>query len=252
MKITQNTRPEGTVALIIGRGGSSLKGKNLMTILGSSSCAWVAASAVRSESIDSYYVSSDSDEILSECEPFGFQRIKRPANLSTSTAKGCDVIDHALEIIEQREGHRYKYLVLLHANAPTVQPSEIKLAISLLEGDPLASAAVPAYVEQDRHPFRAKEWKSDGTLRSFFSGAEVSSNRQELPKAVFLAHTFWVIALDNGLTPAGGEAPWHCLGGRVLGFEVETRSDIHSMEDVRAAEEWLQHNSIDSPQLLLR
>ena len=246
-KTIPQTRPSGTLALIIGRAGSSLLGKNLIPILGSTSSAWVASAAKRCGAIDEFYASSDSPEILAECESFDFTKIHRPPGLATGTAKGCDVVNHALNHIAETAGRRFEILILLHANAPTVQTSEIEVALNILSGDSSATAAVPAFVEQDRHPYRAKKWNADGTLESFFPGIQVSSNRQELPSAMFLAHSFWAIRLQDGLTPADGESPWNCLGRKVIGFEVESRSDIHTLDDVRSAEAWLRLHEIQKP-----
>jgi len=246
-KLYPQTKPFGTLALIIGRAGSSLLGKNLIPIMGSASVSWVASAAKGCEAIDEFYASSDSPEVLTECASFDFTKIQRPLELATSTAKGCDVVTHALDHIAETSGRRFEILVLLHANAPTVQTSEIEVALNILAVDSSATAAVPAFIEQDRHPYRAKKWNADGTLESFFPGVDVSSNRQELPKAMFLAHSFWAVRLQDGLTPTDGEAPWNCLGGKVIGFEVDNRSDIHTLDDVRNAEAWLQQHDVQRP-----
>lgn len=56
------------VALMIGRGGSSLKDKNILPVLGNPVLHWAAAAARRSKYIGRYYVSSDDDKILSTTE----------------------------------------------------------------------------------------------------------------------------------------------------------------------------------------
>ena len=57
-------KSERIVALMIGRGGSSLARKNVLPVHGVPLLLWAANAAVRSQYVGRYYISSDDDEIL--------------------------------------------------------------------------------------------------------------------------------------------------------------------------------------------
>ncbi len=235
----------GITALIIAREGSSYKDKNLVDLAGWPLVTWTARAAAASEFVDRKFISSDSDKILNSVESFGYEPIKRPKFLATDTAQGCDVIQHALEEMKREHNHVPDYVLLQHANSPTILTSWIDQCFEILKANPSSTAVVPVVVEMDKHPFRQKLFSEDGSLKSFFPDrTDFSSNRQDLPRSVVLAHNFWLIRTSGGLLPHG-EAPWVCLGGRVLGFEVQSAFDIHSPDDLPTAEEWLRTNQTD-------
>lgn len=229
-------------ALLTGRGGNTLKDKNILPVLGKPLLYYPASAAKKSGVIDEFFVSSDCDKILSAAEIVGYTRIVRPSELASPTAKHIDVIKHALEQIEEETD----VLVVLMANTGTIKPEWIKTAVEMLKNDPELSAVVPVYQDQDHHPFRAKTLNEKGELIPFFDFGEqeVSSNRQELSDCFFLCHSFWAMNLKNSFYSPKGQKPWTFLGDRVKPLVVTESFDVHTTEDLTRTENWLSNNKL--------
>jgi CMP-N-acetylneuraminic acid synthetase len=231
------------VALIIGRKGSSFTNKNLVSLRGRPSVDWVARAGAASSEVDIRFTSSDSSEILEATSKWGYIPIERPVELSQADSRGCEVIEHALEIVSSDQVLKDAILVLQHANAPAVTGGLIDDCVKLLKLNVAASSVVPVALEQDKHPFRQKKLSKLGFLESHFPDlpGEVTSNRQSMPISYSLLHNIWVIRLQNGKLPRQGEPPWECLGPRPLPFELSHYpGDIHEVDDVPKIEEWLR------------
>ena len=70
---------------ICARGGSKgIPRKNLVNIYGKPLIYWSIRNAIDSKIINSVWVTSDDDEILSKAQNYGSLIIKRPKNLSNS------------------------------------------------------------------------------------------------------------------------------------------------------------------------
>ena len=89
------------VAIIPARGGSKgIPGKNLLKLAGKPLIAWSIEHALKSSKIDSVWVTSDSDEILSVSVAYGAKAIKRPASISGDKATSEEAWIHALKKIQ--------------------------------------------------------------------------------------------------------------------------------------------------------
>jgi CMP-N,N'-diacetyllegionaminic acid synthase len=231
-------------ALLTGRGNNTLKDKNVLPLNGHPLLYYPAIAAKCSNFINKFYVSSECTKILSEAGKCGYEKIIRPARLSSSTALHHDVLVHSVQAM-QKSGFTPDIIVVLLANSPTVKTSWINDCIQLLIDNPLSTSVVPVVNDQDKHPYRAKTISEKGELKSFFncSTIEISSNRQQLPVCYYLCHNFWVIRLDQGRIPDKGELPWGFLGDSVLPYEVDEAFDIHTHDDLERASRWLDLNN---------
>jgi CMP-N,N'-diacetyllegionaminic acid synthase len=153
------------VTLMMGRGGSSLTDKNIHPIKGAPLLQWAAQAAVGSRHISRFYMSSDSPAILAAAAQAGYKSIQRPPELATATALGCDVIRHAMPIMEA-DGP-VDILVMQHANNATVTTQQIDDCIEMLMADPSLSSVVPAHRKPEYHPARGKFVNPDGCARSW-------------------------------------------------------------------------------------
>ncbi|PSJ41683.1 acylneuraminate cytidylyltransferase family protein [Allosphingosinicella deserti] len=231
-------------ALMIGRGGSSLKDKNILPVLGVPLLHWAAGAARRSRHITRFYVSSDCDRILETAAAAGYVPISRPPELATATAQSTDAVRHAFPIME-RDGP-VDILVVQHANVGTITEQQIDACIALLLAHPEATAVVPAHQQPEYHPMRAKRLRSDGSLEPFVPG-DVSANRQDLPTAFFFDHSFWVLRGRQAIFDPEGQAPWPCMGSRILPFETEGCKDVHDPADLETTAVWITANGIEAP-----
>jgi CMP-N-acetylneuraminic acid synthetase len=233
-------------ALMIGRGGSSFKDKNILPVLGVPLLLWSAAAARRSRYISRFYVSSDCDRILATAATAGYRPIKRPAALSTAGAQSTDAVRHAFEIME-RDGS-IDILVVQHANVGTISEHQIDACIDLMLTDEEATAVVPAHQHPEYHPMRAKRLRHDGTLGVFTKGENISANRQDLPPAFFFDHSFWVLRGRRAVFDPQGQAPWPCMGSRILPFETTGCRDVHDPADLDLTARWLIEHGIARPE----
>ncbi|MFB2553695.1 cytidylyltransferase domain-containing protein [Ensifer soli] len=232
--------------LMIGRGGSSLKNKNVLPVLGVPLLLWGAAAAHRSRYVNSYYCSSDDETILDTAARAGYTPIRRPDALSSATAQSCDAVKHALDIIEQTQGP-IDILVLQHANVGTISETMIDDCIEMLIADPSVSSVVPSHDKSEYHPMRAKRVMPDGSLQSFFGEGKVSANRQDLPQAVFFDHSFWVLRGRQAVFDENGQGPWTCMGSRILPYMTTGCLDVHDLEDLDRTAAWITEHGIPHP-----
>ena len=235
-------------ALMIGRGGSSLKDKNILPVLGVPLLLWSAAAARRSRYITRFYASSDCERILETAALAGYASIRRPPELATATAQSTDAVRHAFEIME-RDGP-VDILVVQHANVGTISEQQIDACIELLLANATATAVVPAHQHPEYHPMRAKRLRADGSLEAFVAG-EASANRQDLPVAYFFDHSFWVLRGRRAVFDPQGQAPWPCMGSHILPYETEGCRDVHDLADLDTTAQWLVDNAMPRPEFAL-
>lgn len=235
------------VALIIGRGGSSLTDKNILPVLGKPLLHYTAAAARSSHYIGRFYASSDCQKILDVAAIAGYKSIKRPLELSTASSQSVDVVNHALKFIEQ-DGD-IDILVVQHANVGTITTKIIDDCIESLLENPSLSSVVPVHEKSEYHPFRAKTPSADGMIVPFFdfSRSGISGNRQDLPVAYFFDHSIWVLSVDRGIRSLNGQPPWTCMGNKIKPYITEGCFDVHTTEDLKKTEEWLLANGILPP-----
>lgn len=233
-------------ALLTGRGNNTLKDKNILDVLGKPVLYYPAHAARVAKGIDNYFCSSDDENILSESEKEGYERIVRPIELGAPTAQHVDVIMHALKEIESR-AERPDILIVLLANNVTVKSEWIEECVEMMKKDMSISAVVPVYEDNDHHPLRGKK-SVDGRLQMYEENVsgKISTNRQDLPTCYFLSHNFWVLNVKTLLESDGvGQPPWNFMGENIAYIEIDESIDIHKEIDLLVAEHWIKNNYTD-------
>ena len=234
------------VALLTGRGNNTLADKNILPILGKPLLSYPATAAKNVELINHFYVSSDDDKILDIAHDLGYEKIRRPLELASPTAKHMDAILHAVEYMKEKDNLDVDILIVFLANSATVKSEWIEEGVKRIMDDDSISAVVPVYKEQDHHPYRAKRMNEDGSLDTFFdfTDMEVSTNRQELEPCYFLCHNFWILNMSKSLYSENGQKPWTFLGNNIKSIEVDECFDVHTTDDLLRAEKWIKRNGI--------
>jgi CMP-N-acetylneuraminic acid synthetase len=233
------------IAIMIGRGGSSLKDKNILPVHGVPLLSYAAAAAKRSKFISDFYISSDCPKILKVGFDSGFKKIKRPQKLSTSTAQSCDAVLHALEIIEKTKD--VDIVVVQHANVGTITEKIIDDCIQQLIDNKNYSAVVPVHEKSEYNPYRAKKISQAGLLSPFINDSKISANRQDLPKSYFFDHSVWILRSSSIKNKDKGQAPWGCMGNQIKPYITTGCLDVHSTEDIKYTEKWITENEIPIP-----
>lgn len=228
-------------ALLTGRGGSSLIGKNLIDVCGKPVLAYPALAARGCKTVGAWYCSSDDEDILAAGESYGYRRIVRPAEISGPSSQHVDAIRHAIGVMHE-DGCDPEIVVVLLANNVSVKTEWIDDCLATMMADPSISAVVPVYEDNDHHPLRAKRLLG-GHLVPFMSHpGKVSSNRQDLEKCFFLCHNFWCVRV-SAICSGDGQPPWAFMGNAVVPYVVEKTVDIHDAEDVKKAQDWVESNA---------
>ena len=234
-------------ALLTGKGGNTLKDKNLIDISGHPVLYYPAHAARMAHTIDSYWCSSDDDRILDTAEAEGYRRIKRPDHLAAPTSQHVDVIRHAIDYISAIEDIG-DILVVILANNVTLKSGWVDDCVKMMQSDMTLSAVVPVYKDNDHHPLRAKRIGADGRLVMYednISGS-VSTNRQDLPVCYFLSHNIWVLNTRMMLeSNYEGQLPWGFMGNNIACYEIDESIDIHKEIDLLIAGEWIREHYTD-------
>lgn len=230
---------------MIGRGGSSLKDKNILPVFGVPLLCYAAAAAKRSNFISEFYISSDCPKILDVAFQMGYNKIKRPKKLSTATAQSCDAVSHALKEIERNT--KVDIVVVQHANVGTITEQIIDDCIKELVANNSFSAVVPVHEKSEYNPYRAKQISKSSFLKPFIDDINPSANRQDLPKSYFFDHSIWVLRSSSIKNKNNGQPPWGCMGNNIKPYITSGCLDVHSIEDLKYTEKWIAENNISIP-----
>lgn len=153
---------------MIGRKGSrGFPGKNTYKVLGRSLCEYPLIAAKKSRFIDKIYVSTDCDKIKKISSKYNVEFIDRPKKLNTSKALGDHVFEYSYNQVKKRNQKKIKLLVLLFANAPTINFKLIDKGINLLKKNKYFDSAVTTSVYNMWSPLRARKLTSNGSLKPF-------------------------------------------------------------------------------------
>ena len=114
------------VAIILARGGSKgIPGKNMIEFCGKPLIIWTIEQLKQSRGINSIWVSSDSEKILSISETFGAEIIHRPTEISGDVATSESGWLHALDYIENKVGC-VDIIVAPQVTSPLREPRDIE------------------------------------------------------------------------------------------------------------------------------
>jgi CMP-N-acetylneuraminic acid synthetase len=219
----------GVLAIVPARGGSrGIPGKNLARAGSRSLLGWAVAAAAESRHRPRVVVSTDSEEIAAAALQEGAEvPFLRPAELARDDTPGTAPVLHALRWLEQHEGYRPRWVVLLQPTSPLRTAADVDAALELAEarGADSVVSVTPAPV----HPFWIKRLDEEGMLRDFAPVPEGITRRQDLPAAYALNGAVYVARRDVLLA----EETFHT--GRTLGYvmpperslDIDTPWELH-------------------------
>ena len=156
------------VAIMIGRKGSrGFPGKNTFKVLGRPLCEYPLIAAKKSKFIDKIYVATDSDKIKKVSQKYNVEFVDRPRKLNTNKALGDHVFEYTYEQVKKKNNKKIELVVLLFANAPTINAKLIDQGILLLKKNKRFDSAVTTSIYNMWSPLRARKLASDGSLKPF-------------------------------------------------------------------------------------
>jgi len=177
------------VAIILARGGSKgLPGKNIMDFCGKPMLAWSIEQASKVREIDSVWVSSDSEKILSVSKQYGAEVLHRPSELSGDEASAESGWLHSIETIENTTG-AIDLVIALQATSPLREPKDIERGIKDFQNQQCDSMFSCSPLNED---FFIWEEQKDSTLTSITYDYNIRQRRQNLAKKFVENGSFYI------------------------------------------------------------
>ncbi len=240
---------EDAIAIVLGRKGSSgFKNKNVMKILNKPAYEYAIDAAKKSKYINKIYFSTDIEEIISRSKELNINIIKRPKYLADNKALFDDALIYSYKKAKKMHKKSFKYVVILMANAVTINSKLIDKAIEALNHDPKADSAVTVSSFNMYSPIRARKITSNGYLNPFIPfksfGKEISINcdRDSQGDAYFadMSHSVSRIrALDN---IKEGMLPQKWMGKKIIPIINKDGCDIDEEWQIDMSIRWLKKN----------
>jgi|TARA_B110000259_G_C14002621_1_gene396784 CMP-N-acetylneuraminic acid synthetase len=238
------------ISILIGRKGSrGFKGKNTKKILGKACCEYPLIAAKNSKFVKKIFVSTDCPKIKNISKNYGAEIIERPKKLANSNALGEDVYKHAYEEVEKKYGKKkISLIVLLMANAPTINSKMIDTGIKKLQKNKKFDSVVSTSVYNMWSPLRARKLSKDGTLKPFvpfknFGDPKTLNCDRDSQGSVFFADMSVSIVRPHCLTNMDkGLLPQKWMGQKIAPLFSWAGCDIDYEWQIPQVEFWLKNN----------
>ena len=221
------------VAIILARGGSKgIPKKNIISFCGKPLIVWTIEQLQHVESIDSIWVSSDSEEVLSVGRSCGIETIRRPGDISDDVATSESGWLHALEIIEKRVG-KISVIVAPQVTSPLREPKDIERGICDFQEQEFDSVFSCSLAKDLFFWERSK----DGTLTSINYDCRNRKRRQDTSKQYIENGSFYLFK------PQVLRKYHNRFGSRIgiTTMELWKLFEIDSMDDLRICEALMKH-----------
>jgi N-acylneuraminate cytidylyltransferase len=217
------------VAVIPARKGSEgIKNKNITDVCGKPLIAWSILHASLAEEVDSVWVTSDGDNILDIASQYGANIIKRPENLSTSSASSESAWLHAIDEIEKEIG-TVDTVIGMQPTSPIRESIDVSNAINFFYKESLDSLLTVSEIED------YFIWE-DGTNGPKALNYNQSNRkpRQEIKKSFLENGSFYIFKpelLRNLHNRLGGKIGMHIMEKHKM-FQIDNYEDIKLCESV--------------------
>jgi CMP-N-acetylneuraminic acid synthetase len=203
-------------ALIIGRKGSRVAGKNVRPVLGRPLALYPILAAQHARNVDQVFVSTDCSQLRELAVEHGCIDIERPPELATDSALAEDAFRHGYNTIVTGSGEPVEMVVLLFANGATIRPGIIDAGIAFLRSNDSFDSAVSVSKYNMFSALRARKVEND-EVRPFvdpavFDGA--SCDRDSQGDTYFVDCSVFVVR-PNCFDYEKGEIPFRWIGRRV-------------------------------------
>lgn len=194
------------LAVIPARGGSkSIPRKNLAPLCGRPLIVYTFQAAKESRVLDRVLLSTDDEEIAEVGWQHGIEvPFLRPAELAHDDTPTLPVIQHAVKFLEDTEGCRPDYVVILQPTSPLRRGCHIDEALQLLAESGADSVVSVVEVPHNFSPVSVMQIV-DGRLKLFLDAGEPILRRQDKPKVyarngpAVLAMTYETLIVKDSL-----------------------------------------------------
>lgn len=222
-----------TLCIIPARGGSkSIPKKNIVDLGGKPLISYVIEAAKKSGIVDRIVCTTDDEGIAKVARQYGAETpFLRPAELAQDDTPSLPVIEHALVWLEENEGNKPEYVLLLQPTDPFVMPRQIKDVFDLMLKKGADSGITMEAVPRTHHPYHVRHVTDDGYVEFIDQENHYTHpNRQSDPKRYGFANLYW-FRRDAFLREKKIEV------GKRVGVEIDpvTAHDINESFDLEIA-----------------
>ena len=236
-------------AIMIGRKGSrGFPGKNTYKVLGRALCEYPLIAAKKSKFIDKIYVATDCNKIKKISSKYNVEFIDRPKKLNTNKALGDHVFEYSYEQVKKKNTKKIELVVLLFANAPTINFKLIDQGITLLKKKKSFDSAVSTSVYNMWSPLRARKLASDGSLKPFvnfeyFGNPKTLNCDRDSQGNVYFADMSLSIVRPKCLENLkDGLLPQRWMGKKIMPIKSWGGCDVDYKWQIPGVEHWLITN----------
>ncbi len=219
------------IAIIPARGGSKrIKKKNSKMFCGQPIIAYSIKQAQASRLFDRIIVSTDDCEIADISRKLGAEvPFLRPENLSGDFVGTVDVINHAIDFMEQETGNHVTYACCIYPTAPFVMVDSLREGyMNLVNSEKTFSFSVTTFSFPIQ---RALKINKEGEAQAFWP-ENIEKRSQDLEEAYHDAGQFYWGKRDGFL----GQKPIFSSASIPVVLPRERVQDIDTEEDWRRAE----------------
>ena len=235
------------IGLMIGKKSSAgVPGKNISSVGGRKLCEYGLLAAKDSKYIKKIYVSTDCPIIKKTAIDYRLEIIDRPKRLHDPDTLTEDVLDHAHNIIKEKEGN-FDYYVLLYANGGFINSKMLDDAIAKLNKNPSYDSCVGTISADMFTPIRAKRINSRNELVPFVDlkdFGDITSNRDSAGSAFFIDLSLQIIKPKCFEEMNGNQKPFLWLGNKILPFLKDFGGDLDALWQYPVLEKWVRENFV--------
>ena len=230
------------LGLIPARGGSrSVSKKAVHPVAGRPLIGWTIGAARCSKLLDRVVVTTEDDEIAHVSRDQGAEvPFMRPAELARDDVPNMDAAIHALTWLEENEGYRPEYLVLLQPTSPLRLPEDIDIPLKMA-GDGALDAVV-SVTAATHHPRLLRRVDDQGVVAPLKADVLDLPRRQTLTPVY--AHNGAVFLVRAGIFRS--QRTYEPDGTRAYMMPPERSLDVDSPWDMHLAGLILAHRSRES------
>ena len=232
------------LGIIPARGGSKgLPGKNIRPLHGRPLIAHTIEAALRARLLDHVLVSTDEPQIADVARQWGAEApFLRPPELAEDETLIYPVLVHATLWLEEQQGYRPDYVMLLQPTSPLRTAEDIDNSIRLaLEKD---ADGVVSLCRAKHHPYWTKSITEEGRIGDFMvldkPVEQAYGRRQDLPPAYAINGSIYLVKRDILLE----RQTFYTEHTYPYVMPVERSLDIDTLWDLQIAELALRSESL--------
>jgi CMP-N-acetylneuraminic acid synthetase len=237
------------IAIMMGRAGSTgFPGKNTKKILGKGMCEYPIIAAKKSKKVDKIFITTDCKIIKRQTKKYKVNYLHRSKKLASNKALGEHVYQDAYFKIKKIVKEKIELVVLLMANAPTINYKLIDQGINLLKKNKKFDSAVTVSKYNMWSPLRARKVDRFGKLvpfvdfKYFGDPKTLNCDRDSQGDVLFADMSHSVVRpsclenLDEGLLPQ----KW--MGKKIAPILSDGGCDVDYDYQIPQVEYWIKKN----------